>query len=672
MDGKSLLRYVFILEDKESKISYSEIRQGAHDSRFKRVTSENLGFSKSQFWIKLPVENKSKDTLSWLIEYNFPLMDEVEIFGENLPSELIKFSGDMRPFEERNENYRNVIFPLTEKPNSKSLYYLRLKSESTIPLTLDAWSTKELISKMNKEQIVFGLFYGFMLVMILYNLCIYIFTRELSYILYVIFISSISLFHLANNGIAFQYLWPDFVWWANFCLPFFIGSSCFTGVLFAVHFLNLKKLTPSFEKLMFIWFYTLIVVSIIVLFLPYRMSILLAIGFAVPSALVMIASGVVAFIRKGRTATFYLIAWSFFLLGVLLFSLKSLGILPDNHITRWTIQIGTALEVILLSLGLADRINSLSRRLSDNLRELSQAKVKVEESEKRFKEIFQGAEEIIFLLNEDMQILNSNRALAKHLGFRPDDIKGKKLQELLYPVKGKKSGFNLLYLNEKLEELKMIGRVSTFQVEFSQKYVKEPKDMYVRMQYVDLEMSREILATLSPQVEDTLLGFVDSERIEYTINNYLRNAELVSQTVTSHLGKFLAPIAQMEVKASLREIIINAIEHGNLNIGFDEKSEALMEGNYLEFLQKRQEDPRYSRKVIRVEYVLTEEYVAYRVTDEGKGFDHKNMLQKSLDELNDAHEQHGRGIHMTRSVFDRIEYNDVGNQVRLIKYFRKR
>jgi len=671
MAGKNLLPYLFLLEDPSSSFKPDQILSGTHDFEFKKVPSENLGFSASQFWVRIPVANKSKETLVWLLEYNFPLIDEIEIYSKNLPENLKTRSGDQFPFSERNENYRNVIFPLIEKPNSESVYYLRIKSESTIPLTLEAWSTAESMSKMNKEQIIFGLFYGIMLVMILYNFSIFVFTRENSYILYVLFITSISLFHLANNGIAFQYLWPDWVWWANYCLPFFIITSCFLGIFFAVNFLNLKKLSIKMSKFMIAWSYSLILIAFLTFLLPYRAGVIVAIGVSIPSLAIMISGGVIALLRKGRTARFYLIAWSFFLLGATLYSFKSLGLLPDNHITRWTIQIGTALEVVLLSLGLADRINSLSRSLRDNLRELSHVNARIEDSEKRFREIFQGADEVILLLNEETFILNANRSLAKHLGYRTDDIKGKKLADLLFPMKGKKAGFNLLYLNDKLTELKMIGKVGTFQIEFAQKYVKEPKDMYMKLQFIDFENSREILVTLTPQYEDTLLSFIDSERIEFTISNYLRNAELVSQQVTSHLGKHMNPISQTEIRTSLREIIINAIEHGNLNIGFDEKSQALLEGNYLEFLHKRQEDPRYNRKVIKIDYVLTDDYVAYRVTDEGNGFDHKKILEKPIEELNEAHEQHGRGIYLTKSVFDRIEYNEVGNQVRLIKFFHQ-
>ncbi|TGN20637.1 PAS domain S-box protein [Leptospira idonii] len=670
MEGKILWQNALILEDPTGTIPSEAIVSGKRDSEFSKLLTPNLGFSSSQFWVRLPVKNDSDEVLNWMLEYNFPLIDQIQIYGKNIPKDTVTLSGDNLPFEERNENYRNVVFPLSEQPLSQNVYYIRIRSESTIPLSLEAWSTKELIDKMNKEQIIFGLFYGIMIVMGVYNLSVFIFTSAKSYLLYVLFILSITLFHLTNNGFAFQYLWPDSVWWANYSLPFFICSSCFTGVLFATYFLNLHKQAPLFAKVLLSWFGILVLIGLVTFFLPYRIGMLTSIGFAVPSAVIMITSGIVALIKKARTARFYLIAWTFFLLGVLLYSLKSLGWLPDNHVTRWTIQFGTALEVILLSLGLADRINFLTKSLRDNVRELSTAKIKIEESEKRFREIFQGSEEVIIMMSETGVILNANRALSKHMGYRMDDVRGKKLTDLLYQTKGKKEGFNELLVKDKLAELVKTGAPISFQTEFSQKYVKEPKDMYCRIQFVELEDSREIIATLSPQFEDTLTKLVDSERIEFTINNYLRNAELVSQKITSQLSKYMNSISQTEVRTSVREIIINAIEHGNLNIGFEEKSNALTNGNYLEFLQKRQEDARYNRKKIRIEYVLNDEYVAFRISDEGKGFDHKKVLEKSLEELNEAHEQHGRGIHMTKSVFDRVEYNDIGNQVSLIKYLK--
>ncbi|MCT8333098.1 ATP-binding protein [Leptospira sp. 85282-16] len=669
--GKPIWQDVLVLEDKDQSVTQENLIRGTYDSQFQKITSPNLGFSKSTFWIRLAVNNPTKDIIRCNLVFDFPLLDEVEIFGIGIPKSVLRTLGDIFPFSERNLDYRNPVFPFETKGETTAVYYLRIHSESTIPLALVIWTEREFYDQLNKEQMIFGLFYGILFVMIAYNFFIYIFTYEKSYLFYLFFISSIFFFHLINNGFAFQYLWPNAIFWGNYSLPFFICVSCITGLLFSDNYLSLKKHLPKISKLMLVWAGILLLFSGILFFLSYRIAMITAILLTVPTALVMVFSGATTYFSNVRAARYFLISWTFFLLGVLLYSLKSLGFLPDNHITRWTIQIGTALQTILLSLGLADRINFLTRSLRDHIRELSHAKLKIEESEKRFREIFQGSDEVILMMNDNFEIINANRALSKHMGFRLDDLRGKKITEFLYKGRDQSSDYNVLYVNDKLTDLKMTGSIVNFKTEFEQKYVKEPKEMYCRLQYINFDETREVLVTMSSQSEDTIIQLIESEKVELSMNNYLRNAELVSQRITSQLAKYLSNIEQTEVRSSIREIIINAVEHGNLNISFDEKSKALLEGNYLEFLQKRQEDPRYSQKRVKIEYSFTSEFVAYRITDEGRGFDHKKHMEKTLEEMNEAHIQHGRGILMTKSVFDRIEYNDRGNQVSLIKYLNK-
>ncbi|MGV3667895.1 MAG: 7TM diverse intracellular signaling domain-containing protein [Leptospira bouyouniensis] len=671
MSGISVWNQVLVLEDQTQSIPNSTIVSGEKDHEFKPLVSPNLGFSQSVFWVRIEITNPTSALIRWNLLYDFPLIDEIQIFGEPMLKDAKRALGDSFIFSERNVDYRNPVYQLETQANSSSVYYLKIKSESTIPLLLEFWTEKEFYEKLNKEQMIFGLFYGILFVMIAYNFFIYIFTYEKSYLLYLFFISSIFFFHLVNNGFAFQYIWPNWVFWANYSLPFFICLSCITGIIFTNNYLSLKKHLPKVSKLMWVWVGILVLFSGVTFFLSYRIAMVTSILLTVPTALLLVYSGTYTYLANVRTARYYLISWLFFLLGVLLYSLKSLGFLSDNNITRWTIQIGTALQTILLSLGLADRINFLTRSLRENLRDLSHAKIKIEESEKRFREIFQGSDEVILMMNEEFQIINANRSLSKHLGYRLDDLKNKKITEILYTGRDQKSDYNVMFVNDKLTDLKMTGSAINFKTELSQKYVKEPKEMVCRIQYIDFDETREVLMTLSPEYEDTIIQLIDSEKIELSMNNYLRNAELVSQKITAQLAKYLSTIEQTEVRSSVREIIINAVEHGNLNISFEEKSKALTEGNYLEFLQKRQEDPRYRHKKVKIEYSFSSEFVAFRITDEGRGFDHKKHMEKSIDDMNEAHVQHGRGILMTKSVFDRIEYNDKGNQVSLIKFLNR-
>ena len=123
------------------------------------------------------------------------------------------------------------------------------------------------------------------------------------------------------------------------------------------------------------------------------------------------------------------------------------------------------------------------------------------------------------------------------------------------------------------------------------------------------------------------------------------------------------------LRIALREMVINAIEHGNLGVTFEEKCNAMETDTYFSFINERQLDPTKKNKKVNVEYSLDERRVAYIITDEGDGFDHRGVSATSADRANEDLLSHGRGIAMATSVFDRVIYNESGNQVMLIKYF---
>ncbi len=151
MAGESIWQNLQVLEDPSSSLTTEEVLSGARDASFKQVRSPNFGFSKSRFWLKLEVQNIRSEKLDWFLEYNFPLIDEVEIYGKNIPNSTKTRLGDSFPFDDRNRDYRNIIFPLEENPNSTSTYYIRLQSESTIPLSLQAYTNKEMIQKIEQR-----------------------------------------------------------------------------------------------------------------------------------------------------------------------------------------------------------------------------------------------------------------------------------------------------------------------------------------------------------------------------------------------------------------------------------------------------------------------------------------------------------------------------------------
>jgi hypothetical protein len=125
------------------------------------------------------------------------------------------------------------------------------------------------------------------------------------------------------------------------------------------------------------------------------------------------------------------------------------------------------------------------------------------------------------------------------------------------------------------------------------------------------------------------------------------------------------------LRIGLREIIINSIEHGNLNISFEEKTEAILNDRYFEFVNERQSHPDYRDKRVRIEYLISASKAVYKITDQGKGFNHRKFLHGMIDDSPELMLAHGRGISMVKNIFDDVRYNLKGNQVLLVKHINK-
>jgi anti-sigma regulatory factor (Ser/Thr protein kinase) len=118
----------------------------------------------------------------------------------------------------------------------------------------------------------------------------------------------------------------------------------------------------------------------------------------------------------------------------------------------------------------------------------------------------------------------------------------------------------------------------------------------------------------------------------------------------------------------LVEILTNAIEHGNLEIDFETKREALEGSNedWHNLIKSRLEDEVFKDREVQIMFRMNNEFCEWEVTDQGVGFDWKNLPDPNDPEMLLA--ANGRGIMLARLQFDELEYNEKGNHVRVRKY----
>lgn len=331
------------------------------DDSFLPHKNFNFGLSKKAYWIKIQVQTDRIDE-DWLLEISHPVLDHADLFipGENEDYSAV-YSGDSLPFNNRAIKNRNFVFNLSLKDKEIHTYYLRVSSESTISVPMKIWKRNVLNENISNEQIVLGVYYGLILAMALYNLFLFIYILDLSYLFYVVYIVSFGLLQMSLNGLAFQYLWPDSTWLASYAPTFLIPFFSAFVIQFTRYFILSSKNTPRMDKYFQLWFWLGIVLTPNAMIVEISSILWIITAYALIGIPFMIGTAVYVW-RKGYTPAFYyLLSWTVFFVGGILYGLKSIGVLPNIFVTSYGLQIGSAMEVILLSIALAARINLMKK-----------------------------------------------------------------------------------------------------------------------------------------------------------------------------------------------------------------------------------------------------------------------------------------------------------------------
>lgn len=542
-----------------------------------------------------------------------------------------------------------------------STFYMRIKTSSSVNIPLWILSSSELSKKIANEQLVLGLYFGLILIISIYNFFIYLSIRDRSYLYYIFCTLAFGMYQITLNGLSFQYFWPDHIWWANKSLPFFIYFGSVMFLQFGRSFLHTRDNLPILDIIMKTFMVLTSLGTVLSFFLPYEILIRSGTFMSILVTMTLLVAGIVSLAKGNRAARFYVTAWSALLIGIMIYALKTFGIVPVNFFTEWSQQIGSALELSLLSLALADRINIMKR-------DEKIAKSERVKAQEKFRFLFEGSQDIIFTLDEKWNFLTVNKAVRDHLRFEPDDIERRNFLDIIYTGSDREEITKNL-VRKNLEKFSVSREALNFKTQFVISFSHEPRDMQVSMEYISIGGKDEILGKASSIPEDSLIKYFECEKQRFSIGNYLTTAEEISYRITRNLVKFMDGRGINLLRIALREIIINAIEHGNLNISYEEKTEALMDDSYFDFILQRQNNPTYGRRRVEIFYSIDNEKVVFRVTDEGDGFDHEKILSENSAEANEAMLAHGRGISMSKNVFDEIKYNKKGNQVLLVKYF---
>lgn len=361
-------------------------------------SSPNFGFYDGVVWLRFKVNSKEKRKI--LLELKNPSLDNVKVFKRTeFGFELIDQVGDDYPFSTRKIKHRYFQIEI-ELPVEIILQVNNVGNKCYIPIQL--LSNEAVVERDYKLQFTWGLYFGLLLFIFFLTLTVYIMLRKKSTVYYLCYLLITILSQISHSGFGKQYLWLNSTFFSNRILPLTGVLASLFLILFARYFLKTKKYSPRTHK-----YYTVVIVLLIITgimtILPsnrsyhYASIILNSLLFF---ACVPIFSISYSAIKRGfKPAQFFFWSISVLVLSVWTFVLFNFGWIPSNNVTSASLQIGTACEVVLLTLAIIQELKSLKERASQTLLRINTMKDKesdelAEKIEIRTKKVYQNKLEI--------------------------------------------------------------------------------------------------------------------------------------------------------------------------------------------------------------------------------------------------------------------------------------
>ncbi|MCH9812935.1 MAG: hypothetical protein K0U47_03215 [Epsilonproteobacteria bacterium] len=460
--------------DHNKSLTIEEIRK--KDSAFKANSEKLLGFGYSpdfHVWIKFTLHNDTDQPLHQIIEYDNPLATNILFFDADKKIQEGLF------YIDENRTSINPIFKITLQPQERKTYYIKTSSHIvTLIVKLNLWHPDRFFAKEMKHQISLALFFGAMLILALYNLFIYFFTKDNSYLFYVLYILGISVHHLMYVGVTNVYL-IDPAWIESIIgyASVIVGFPAFVLALFTKSFLHTKQY-PRFNKILNIYltlFPFLISIFVITdMFNKYRNI------FSVLLLVLLVILTIYASYKRNPQAYFILFGWFIFFSSGMMMYLSSAGVFNIYKDFPYFVEIALVIEATVLSIALAYRIKQLQKEkesahqnlLSHQKSEKKRLEIQVDQKTNNLKTALDEKELLLKELNH--RVKNNMQTIVSLIRLQQDEINDEKLQSVLITMQNRIKSMS--HLHELLYKQENISHINAY--EYFELLVAEIKNSY--------------------------------------------------------------------------------------------------------------------------------------------------------------------------------------------------
>ncbi len=349
------------------------------DSAFSEVRKDhaNLGKNNAVWWFRVHLDNRLPHELRGFFEVNYPLLDDIQLtlIGPD-GGRLQQRSGDRQSFSSRPVQVRNFWFPTALQPG-KSTLLLRIETTSTVFVPLVFATSGASAAEQENLMGLNGAFYGVVFAMFCYNLFLFLVLRERAYFWYLVYSANIALFAACFDGMLFKLL-PEHVALQSVSIYIVMYAHCLAATQFSRHFLQTPQHFPQLDYALRLMMLLILVIFFGGPLIGLQAWNIMASLTVLTNSLLLLLVGIHVWRRGQRFGSYYIFAWGILLFSFIAVTTGSLGLELFGSFGASAVKTGVTIELITLSIGLADRINTLKEEGFRSRREAEQAVVESE------------------------------------------------------------------------------------------------------------------------------------------------------------------------------------------------------------------------------------------------------------------------------------------------------
>ncbi len=350
------------LADPGYQLTIDDVTSPEYDAEFVPGQAEvqNIGYVKAAYWVRFQVQNDTAYAYQWLLEIAPSFLDRIDVYHYSIGEQpQVYHLGDYYPFEQRGFNHRNFVLDLLLPPGTVHTFYVRLVCPRIL-FEMYMWNPATFLQHEAQLLLWFGLFYGAILILIIYNLLLFVSVKEVNHLYYAAYAGALFVVYFSPDGFGFQYIWPNQIFFQNIVSTSALSASTIILVLLTIRLLRVKDLSLLWYRLLWGVVWVAVGCNIGLLIASRNLFLIQFVPMvSIVTLFLMLFVGSHSWWRGYKPARFYLSAWGIYLIAGFVPLITLFAWLPANNFTQNISRFALIPALLLLSLSVVEQIKTL-------------------------------------------------------------------------------------------------------------------------------------------------------------------------------------------------------------------------------------------------------------------------------------------------------------------------